>query len=55
MLTKVLKRFCSSKKKIYSSESSKNIILNITSKIANIAGITLGPKGRNVLIQNELR
>jgi len=55
MITKSLRAFFSAKRKIYTPESTKNIILSTTSKISFIAGITLGPKGRNVVIQNEVR
>jgi hypothetical protein len=52
MITKCLRQYFSVKKKIYSPDLTKQIILNTTSKVSFIAGITLGPKGRNVLIQN---
>lgn len=55
MLTKFLRCNFASGKKIYTPEASKAVILNTTSKVSFIAGITLGPMGRNVLIQSETR
>lgn len=55
MLSKILRWQFGSGRKIYSPEASKEIILETTSKVSFVAGITLGPMGRNVLIQNEVR
>lgn len=42
-----------SKKKLYFGDDCKQVINDTVSLISKIAGITLGPKGRNVLIEND--
>ena len=51
MLTRILKA-TKVTKKIYFSESCRDIINETTKTIERVAGITLGPYGRHVLIQN---
>lgn len=51
MLTRILKA-TKVTKKLYFSEDCHGIINETTKTIERVAAITLGPYGRNVLIQN---
>lgn len=51
MLRRIAKAFFSSKK-IFYHDSCSAVIAETAQEIAKVAGLTLGPMGRNVMIEN---
>ena len=55
MISKIATRTFSTAKKIYRPEQMKAVVAKTAGTVEKTAAITLGPYGRNVLIQNEMQ